>query len=452
MLSRLTLAAFLAGLFFVSGASAQDTTPESTAAQPPASEDKPAPVDATGLDPEAAFKAGRDALFRGDYQKAIDALRLAVEGDKAGTKTAYRLHLARAYRYAKHPEKSEALLAEILKQSPDHVEAGQLLAEVYYSQQKWKDVTKTLEPLLKYRHDYPTYHMLAEASYNIGDTSQARSYYREAIKLNPQSGPDHYQLGNLYLADNRFALAARSYEKALELGLDSVVLHFKLASAYFNLRNYFGRIGVATIKAGEPGIISGPWYLIEQVPGQKDVFRVAPRRSAIFHIQRAIEGGLGDRPDAQMLLAKIYLNARRYQQAWEMYKSLEETIPEEDEALYAYYLAQSAFGVDRYDEYLEQLRRAMKLDPEAYRSALVDGYLQVADRYNQAGKLDGYIKHLKLAVNESPQTTSLHLRLGNAFEEAQDSEKAVEQWRMVLDLEPEHPQRTDLLNRIRKHS
>ena len=332
------------------------------------------------------------------------------------------------------------------------MEAGQLLAEVYYSREKWKAVTDTLEPLLKYRHDFPTYHMLAEAAYNQDDHENARKYYREAIKLNPDSGPDHYQLGNIYLAENRFALAARSYEKALQLGLDSVVLHYKLASAYFNLRNYFGRISVATVKAGEPGTISGNLYLIEQVPGKKDVFRVAPERSAVFHIERAIEGGLAERADTQMLLANVYLNARRYDRAYEMYEKLGDMVPEEDAALYAFYFAQSAFGVRKYDAYLEQLHAAVKLDPEAYGSALVDGYLQVADRYNQGGQLDKYIEHLAMAVDESPQTTSLHLKLGNAFEDARKYENAVQQWRLVLDLEPDHPERTRLLNLIRKHS
>lgn len=402
------------------------------------------------LDAKTYYDKGRDALFRGKYEDAIKSLKAAVDAD--GKQTSYRLYLAKAYRYAKKPEQSEALLAGILKKAPDHVEAGQLLAEVYYSREKWKDVTNTLEPLLKYRHDFPTYHMLAEAAYNQDDYENSRKYYREAIKLNPGSGPDHYQLGNIYLAENRFALAARSYETALNLGLDSVVLHYKLASAYFNLRNYFGRISEATIKAGKAGTISGNFYLIENVPGKKDVFRVAPQRSAVFHIERAIEGGLGERADTQMLLANIYLNARRYDRAYEMYETLGDMVPEEDTALYAFYFAQSAFGVRKYDAYLKQLKAAVKLDPEAYRSALVDGYLQVADRYNQAGQLSKYIDHLALAVDESPQTTSLHLKLGNAFEDARQYDNAVQQWRLVLDLEPDHPERTRLLNLIRKHS
>lgn len=413
--------------------------------QTPPAADVAVEVDAADL-----YQKGRDALFRGKYDDAITSLKAAVEADK--TQTSYRLYLARAYRYAKQPEESEKLLAEILKQAPDHVEAGQLLAEVFYSREKWADVVDTLEPLLKYRHDYPTYHMLAEAAYNQDDFDSARKYYREAIKLNPDSGPDHYQLGNIYLGENRFALAARSYEAAQRLGLESVVMHYKLASAYFNLRNYFGRISVATVKSGKPGTISGSLYLIEAVPGSKDQFRVAPQRSAVFHIARAIEGGLGDRADTQMLLANIYLNARRYQRAYEMFKALDGKVPEEDAALHAFYSAQSAFGVRKYDEYLEQLQTAAKLDEVAYDSALVDGFLQVADRYNQSGQLDKYISHVALAVDQSPQTASLHLKLANALEEARRYSEAVQQWRLVLDLEPEHPQRTELLNLIRKHS
>ena len=134
-----------------------------------------------------------------------------------------------------------------------------------------------IEPLLKYRHDYPTYHMLAEAQNNLGEPEKARKSYEEAIKLNPQSASDHYQLGNIYLAGNFFALAAESYQSALGLGLDSPVLRYKLGSAYFNLRNYFGNISVQTVKSGAAGTINGPWYLIEPVPGQKDVFRCARR-------------------------------------------------------------------------------------------------------------------------------------------------------------------------------
>ncbi len=449
--NRLFATLILSTVLFSSSLPADE---EGAAAEQPNATAQPANTEPAKAEPEAAelFQQGRKALFQGRYDDAVTLLQKAVTADPTGEKTIYRLHLARAFRYSNQPGESEKLLRAILKQSPDHVEAGQLLAEVLYTAERWEDLEGVLEPLLEFRHDYPTYHMLAEATFNLDKYEDARNYYKEAIKLNPQSAPDQYQLANIYLAENRFALAADAYEKALRLGLDSTVLHYKLASAYFNLRNYFGRVAVVTVASGKVGEISGNWYLIETVAGKKDAFRAAPRKSAIYQIATAIDGGMEATSDVQMLLANIYLNGRRYEKAYAIYQQLGQQVADEDRALHRYYFAQSALGVGKYDEYLTHLQEAVDLDPEGYESALVDAYLAVADKYNQAGKLDRYIEYLSKAVQQNPQTASLHLRLASALEEAKHYDKAVEQWRMVLDLEPDHPQRTDLLNQIKRHA
>jgi len=436
--TKLRLAAITLTLALSSTLLAAEPEPPATAAGSP------------GPAAEQLFSDGRDALFQGEYQKAIELLEKAVAADS--TKTGYRLHLARAYRYAGDDKKAETILEEILKAAPDHVEAGQALAEIYTAGRRWDAVVRVLEPLLTYRHDYPTYHMLAEAQFNRAEHEQARKHYEEAVKLNPQSASDHYQLGNIYLAANSFALAAESYQAASRLGVESPVLHYKLGSAYFNLRNYFGRIAVRTVKSGQPGTISGDWYLIERVPGGQDVFRCAPKDSAIYQVAKALADGIEERVDIHVLRANIYLNARRYRQAYEMFTEIGPTVPDEDKALFHYYHAQAAFGTGRYDEYLDLLRKAIELDPEAYKSTLVDAYVQVADQYNQAGQLDKYIRFLADAVSESPRTASLHLKLGYAYEEAQKYQEAMAQWRMTLDLEPDHPERMKLLNLIEKYA
>ncbi len=400
---------------------------------------------------EELFEKGRQELFRGHYDQAIKLLKQAIAKESEGDGTLYRLHLARAYHYAGQSEESEKLLVAILKSSPDHAEAGQLLAEIYRAEKRWKEIKNLLEPLLKYRNDYPTYNMLAEATYELGKFEAARKYYRQAIRLNPNSPDDHYQLGNIYLSENLFALAAQSYESALRLGLQSPVLHYKLASAYFNLRNYFGKVAVVDVPAGQPGTVTEDWYLIEPIARQKNQFRAAPKRSAVFHIAHAMKNGLGQRADLKLLLANTYLNARRYRQAFELFSKLEGEVPQQDQPLYHYSFAQAAFGIRKYEDYLSHLKEAIQLDPEAYESALVDAYLRVADRYNQAGQLDRYIDYLKLAVDQSPQTASLHLKLASGLEEARKFDQAIIQWRMVLDLEPEHPDRTRLLNLIQRY-
>ena len=423
--------------------------PEPDATQPDAAEPDAAEPDAAASKAETLFDQGRDALFRGQYDEAVKLLGAAVDADE--TKTNYRLHLARAYQYAGKDKEAETTLEEILKIAPDHVEAGQALGAIYTKAKRWKDLVGMLEPLLKYRHDYPTYHMLAEAQYNLGEHEKARKHYEEAVKLNPQSASDHYQLGNIYLAGNFFALAAESYRAASRLGIDSPVLHYKLGSAYFNLRNHFGRISVRTVKSGEPGTISGDCYLIEPVPGKQDFFRCAPENSAIYQVAKALADGIEPGPDIHVLRANIYLNAGRYQQAYDMFAEIGPTVPEGDQALVHYYHAQAAFGSGRYDEYLSLLEKAIELDPDAYQSTLVDAYLQVAEQYNQIGELDKYIHFLKKAVGQSPRTASLHLKLGYAYEEDQKLDLALAQWQMTLDLEPDHPDRMKLLNLIEKY-
>ena len=63
---------------------------------------------------------------------------------------------------------------------------------------------------------------------------------------------------------------------------------------------------------------------------------------------------------------------------------------------------------------MELLDEAIQLDPAAYKASRVDAYLAVAEQYNQAGDLANYIDYLAKAAHESPQTASLHLKLGDA--------------------------------------
>ena len=72
------------------------------------------------------------------------------------------------------------------------------------------------------------------------------------------------------------------------------------------------------------------------------------------------------------------------------------------------------------------------MDKAAYGPTLVDAYVKVADQYNQAGRLDQYIRYLVLAVAESPLNASLHLQLGDAYQEAQKYAEAVTQVLGVL--------------------
>ncbi|MEX2214633.1 MAG: tetratricopeptide repeat protein, partial [Phycisphaeraceae bacterium] len=247
---------------------------------PKADAPKAAPAPAPDPARQAAdlYESARKLFFQGKYKDAVAPLVQAVKLD--ATKSGYKLLLAKAYRLTEEPDKAADLLAAILKENPEHVEAGVTLAELLSSKKQPDKVIAALEPLLKFKRDYPLYHMLGEAYYEKENLDKAREYLEEAVRLNPRAGSDLYQLGNIYLMQSRFAKAAGAYERAADLDVSDDVFHFKLASVYFNLRNYLGQITTAKVIGGKVGDIKDHMLLLDLVPGTTDTFYIAGPRSA----------------------------------------------------------------------------------------------------------------------------------------------------------------------------
>ena len=392
------------------------------------------------------FESGRKLFFEGDYEAAIEKLTSAAAADPS--KTSYKLLLSKAHRLAGTPDKATAVLEEILKANPDHVEAGVELAELLSPQKQPDRVIAVLEPLLKYKHDYPLYHLLGEAHYHKEQLDKARHYFEEAIKLNTQSAADHYQLGNIYLAQKRFAKAAQVYERAGQLGLSSGAYHFKLASVYYNLHRYLGKVTTAEIRGGEPGQIKNNLLLIDRVPGGKDTFYVAHPQSAIFQVAKAQEQGI-DVFEIHFLDANIWLSAKRFENAEGIYAKLEKDVKSSDAGLFWFYWAQTALGLGELDQYLSRIEKAIVADPKVYKPMLADAHVTIATRYQQQGNTAKYIEYLGQAVRENPLSARLHLNLADAFWLDNQRHKAIEQYKLVLELDPDHADRVRLLNRIR---
>lgn len=424
----------------------QEASPEATKAK---ETPKTTPITLSSAEiakAEELFESGRKLFFQADYLGAAAKLTLAVDANP--TKTSYKLLLAKAHHYARQDAKAIELLEDLMKTSPDHVEAGIELATLLKPNKHPDRVIAILQPLLKFKHDYPLYHLLAEAYYQKEQLDKARQHFEEAVKLNPRSGPDYYQLGNIYLAEKRFAKAATAYEAAGNLGLSTGVYHFKMASVYFNLHNYLGTVSVVEVLGGKVGQIKNQRFLVDPVPGKKDTFYGVGPRSALYHAVKAQQMGV-DVFDLTFLEANIWLSARRYANADKIYAKLVDKVRKEDAGLYWFSRAQAALGLDDFDGYLQRLEKAIAAEPEVYKPTQADAYVTVALRYQQAGSSEKHLQFLGKAVATNPLSARLHLILGDAYWQASKGDKAIEQYRLVLELEPDHAQRVSLLNRIR---
>ncbi len=392
------------------------------------------------------YEAARKLFFQAHYKDTIEPLKEAIKLD--GTKSGYKLLLAKAYRLVDESGKASDLLTQILKENPEHVEAGVTLAELLSVDNQPDKVIATLEPLLKFKRDYPLYHMLGQAYYEKEDLAKARQYLEEAVRLNPRAGGDYYQLGNIYLMQSRFAKAADAYEKAGDLDVADDVFHFKLASVYFNLRNYLGQITTAKVIGGKPGDIKDSMLLIAPVPGADDTFTIAGPKSAIFQVAKAQALGIKV-PGIKFLEANIWQSARRFAKADALYKELDGKLDAADQGLFWYYWANTALGLDQLETYLKRLGKAIDAQPDIYKPTLADAYVSVALRYQQRGDNQKHLEYLAKAVATNPLSASLHLTLGDAHWQLGHQPQAVEQYKLVLELEPDHALRGRLLNRIR---
>jgi tetratricopeptide (TPR) repeat protein len=409
-------------------------------------EKKPGVSEAEAKIAKQFFQDGRKLFFQSKHNDAIAKFKRAIETNPA--KTSYKLLLAKSYQAVQQDAQAIEVFEEIIKANPDHVDAGIELAELLSPQKEPERVIAILEPLLKFKHSYSMYHMLGEAYYRNEDLKKARQYYEEAIKLNARNRTDHYQLGNIYLAQKRFAKSGQAYETAGSLGYSTGAFHFKLASVYFNLRNYLGKATTAQVVGGKAGQISNDLYLIDPVLGKKDTFYVTSPRSAVFQIAKAQKLGI-DIFDIQFLEANVWLTAHHYAKADVIYKSLVEKVSKEDAGLLWSLWSQTALGLDDYDNYLARLQKAIDAQPGVYRATMSDALVTVARRYQQTGKHDRFIEYLGLAVESNPLSAGLHLALGDAYWSSNNRKKAIQHYKLVLELEPESSVRVRLLNRIR---
>jgi len=333
--------------------------------------------------------------------------------------------------------------AKRTEQEPGDVARAEALA----GQQDYGEVLRLLEPLPEDERDPQVRRLLTNAYLATGRFSDARRCANEAIERSPNDAAAHVLLADVLLAGQKYALAAQALEQAERLDLDTPAFHYKLATAYYHLKNCIGEVFVLPFRGGRAGRIENDCYLIEPLPGDPNRFHAAPRKSAIFHLQKALDAGLDD-PAAHLLHAEIFLNTRRFERAVQLYRALDGRVPQPDLARYHAEFAQACFGAGDIDGYLEHLREAATLDPAAYRPRLGDAYRAVADRYSAEGDLEQYLRYLRLAIDESPESADLHYTLGNALHEAGRLLEASRAWRLTLELQPDHPDRQRMLTLI----
>ena len=352
--------------------------------------------------------------------------------------------LAQAQRRVGKTIEALETLDRLLEVDSGHEPGAILLAELLAERQDWPAVVRLLQPLGPTSESYDVCHRLAEAYSRMEKPVEAAWFYDKAVRLNPAAVDDCHELARLHLQRGLPALAVRVLETALEHDGDRPRLQALLAEAYNEAGRPVGRIEIAPLTLAIAGQIYAEWFVLESIEDQENTYRVCPPDSAIYHLYKAYELGLND-ASMQLLEADIWLNARLFGRARDIYELIEEIVHPEALPGYHYRFGQALFGLDDLGGFQQHLQMAAQLDPQAYKPKLLEADIMLADRYCIQGNLAGYVQHLESAVRQSPRSVELRYKLGNALLEANRRGEAGAHLQVVLQLEPFHHDRERLL-------
>lgn len=166
----------------------------------------------------------------GGIRKAIDEYIKVIEIKNDEYDIEYKV----AFLLSDLKRKDEAIqiLNNTLSKKPEYLKATNLLGEILFEQQRYKEAVSVYSAALKYNpNDYDLYYNIGLAYTMLNDFQAAKEYYDKAAEINHELYNGYYCLGKISMLYRDIEDAEEYYAKALmgELEADS---YYELAKIY----------------------------------------------------------------------------------------------------------------------------------------------------------------------------------------------------------------------------
>jgi tetratricopeptide (TPR) repeat protein len=357
---------------------------------------------------EQAINSGRPEFV----QHAIEEYKAAINADpKSG-----QLYdgLAELYFRTGRAREAETTARELLKTSPDDVDAHKLLGRIYLRQ-------------LGEQQNAPS-----SASPSGNALDQAIAEFEKIVSLLPKSVEDHMVLGSLYTVKHQQAKAEEQYKIAQDIEPESEEVILNLARVYV-----------------ESGDIDRAAKLIQAVPESDRTARMEftlgaaleqlkRPKDAIAAYKRAADLEPGDVPTMNAL-GQALLNDSQFDAALKQYKDIAAADPDDAGALV--HIAEIQRRQGKYDDALATIRKARKKDPDNLEAGYNEGLLlDVLGHYDDATsvyeKMVEQTSHANGAyTSEEKNNRGIFLeRLGSIYHEQNKVDQAIATYQKMIDM------------------
>jgi tetratricopeptide (TPR) repeat protein len=184
------------------------------------------------------FKQGNDYYRQGEYDKAIESYKEAIEL-KPDDAAAY-YNLGNAYNDLGEYAQAIESYKKAIKLKPDDVAAYYNLGNAYYNRSEYAKAIESYHKAIELKpDDADAYNNLGNAYKNMGEYAQAIKLYKKAIEIKPDYVAAYSNQGNAYKNLGEYAKAIKLYHKAIELKPDfSALVYNNFGNAYKNKGEY----------------------------------------------------------------------------------------------------------------------------------------------------------------------------------------------------------------------
>ncbi|GEM_PF-2368975 len=342
-----------------------------------------------------------------------------------------------------------AVLLQRVRHAPGNEAACAQLARSCAAQHAWADITRELAPLERRLAPRGTL-LLAQAARQQGEPERALATLRRALRRYPRHEALWTALAEQLLDEGRYGQALDVLDEAdKKLGTCSTRRHFDAARAYFGLGQWLGRTRLRRVPGGRAGRFVDGWLLVS-LREPPDTFLCCPRRSALYELRRALDGGCR-RPEALGMFASIWKRLGKPEVGLALLRDREDAwLPGATPELLTA-AAELALDAGRPAEFLRYSRLRARKSPHRQAEILSGAFVQAAELYNQRGDGTMYRELLSRAVELRPDEVPLLAKLADALWQAGNRTEAAQQYRKILQLDPDYPDRLRILPRLDPH-
>ena len=301
----------------------------------------------------------------------------------------------------------------------------------------------------------------------MGQSKRAIEYFKKAVKLGPDYSVPYMNLGAAYSDMGQF-------DKAIEYTRKALTLQPDLTNAHMNLGALFQRTGqlAKSIEHIQKAIVLQPKSATTH-GNLGRAYRLAGQHArAILHLEKA--NTLRPRHTRTLVdLALACSDAGQNDRAIEL---LKETVAIQPEHAAAHANLGAVYGIiGRYDTGIQYLERALELQPDHARAhrnlglihrargrypeaiehlekalelqggqANAMAYLNIGDTYYDMGEHEKAVPYFQKAIQINPNHANAHLLLGLSYRALNRGGEARVQFKKTLELEPDHPQASQI--------